>query len=382
MLPDVQYTLRPGIVELRWGDPAPELLPAAPLSEAAALALRRAGPGALNYGAERGPGALLEPLAAWLERREGVRPLAEHLFTTSGVSGALDLLATLYTRPGDVVLAEAPTYHLALRVFGDHRLRIVQLATDDGGLRPEALESALAATAAIGRPAPFLYLAPTFGNPTGRCLDPARRPQIMALCRAAGTVIIEDDVYRDLWYDAPPPPPLEPADRPEGVIRLGSFSKILAPAMRLGWLVASPEVTRACMGSGLLDSGGGQSAFAAHVAGAFMFGGALDTHIDALRAAYRARRDLLAGALGEALPPGCRWRAPGGGFFIWVRLPDGADAAVLLPRAEAAGVSYVPGARFDPAGGGACMRLSFSLLPGADLREGARRLGAFLDAAL
>jgi len=376
-LPDVQYVLRPDIMELRWGDPAPELLPADEVARAATHALARHGAVALNYGAEQGPGRLLEPLAAWLARAEGAAPPIERLFITAGVSQALDLICTLWAQPGEAVLVEAPTYHLALRVFRDHQLKVVPVATDEAGLRLDALADALGQLRAEGRPARFLYVVPSFSNPTGVSLAAERRPAIVQMSRAAGATVLEDDVYRGLWYDAPPPAPLAAADQ-DGttVIRLGSFSKLLAPGLKVGWLIAAPEIVGRLAGCGLLDSGGGLNHFAAHVVGGYLELGMLEPHIEELRASYRQRRDTLAAALSGWMPPGVEWRLPGGGFFIWLRLPEGRDSAALLPAAEAMGVSFAPGGRFFPAGGGEpFLRLAFSLMPLHDLEEGARRLG-------
>jgi DNA-binding transcriptional MocR family regulator len=161
---------------------------------------------------------------------------------------------------------------------------------------------------------------------------------------------------------------------------VGSFSKLLAPGLRLGWMIAAPDVVQRCSGSGLLDSGGGNSHFAAHIAATLIESGMFDAHVAGLRAAYRQRRDVLAAALTASLPLECAWRTPGGGFFIWLRLPDGCDAAALLPEAETAGVSYAPGVRFDPQGGAQYLRLAFSLLEPDALRLGAQRLGAVLRA--
>ncbi len=374
-LPDVQYVLRPGIVELRWGDPAPDLMPVAGLARAAVAALDHDGPNALNYGAEQGPGCLIEQLCAWLARREGTAALSARLFITGGVSYALDLLCTLFTRPGDAVLVESPSFHLALRIFRDHGLELVSVPSDENGLQVDAVSSMLGRLRRQGREPRFLYTVPTFGNPTGACLAADRRVALAALARSAGLMILEDDVYRELWYDAPPPPPLHSFALDGPVVRLGSFSKILAPGLRLGWLLAPPEIVERFTACGLLDAGGGASHFAAHVAGAFMALGFLDEHIERLRAVYRQRRDALLDALARHLPPECRWERPGGGFFVWVRLPEGYDSTALLPRAEAAGVSYAPGARFCANGGGdRYLRLSFSLLPPAELEEGVRRL--------
>jgi DNA-binding transcriptional MocR family regulator len=380
-LPDIQLALRPGIVEFGWGHPAAELLPVDGLAAATAAALA-AGPNALAYGAEQGPGRLIAALAAWLERQEGQPVTAERIFVTAGVSSGLDLLCGLLTRPGDTALVEAPAYHLALRIFQDCGLELIPVAADAAGLRPDALGQALETLQASGRSPRFLYTTPTFGNPTGICLAAERRAAIVALTEAANCVVLEDDVYRSLWYDAPPPPPLAAYGRTEGVIRLGSFSKILAPGLRLGWLSASPEIVQRCVLSGVLDSGGGQSHFAAHVAAAFMAQGRLEAHVAQLRAAYQARRDTLLAALAYYLPGDCAWLAPGGGFFVWVRLPEGMDSAAFLPLAEAHGVSFVPGARFAPGGG--CsdyFRLAFSLLAPAEMALGAERLGRAINAA-
>ncbi|MCX6029594.1 MAG: PLP-dependent aminotransferase family protein [Chloroflexi bacterium] len=378
-LPDIQLILRPGIVEMGWGHPDPALLPVDDMARAADFALRRDGPAALAYGAEQGPGRLIEPLAAWLARREGSELPPEQLFITGGVSQGLDLLCTLLTRPSDAVLVEAPSYHLAQRIFHDHGLCQIPVHADEGGLRPDALAAALAELRREGRAARFLYTVPTFGNPTGATLSLERRQVILSLANEAGLTIVEDDVYRHLWYDAPPPPSLfslAPAGR---VIRLGSFSKLLAPGLRLGWLTAAPELVRRCAGSGLLDSGGGVSHFAAHVVAAYLELGLLDDHVERLQAAYRRRRAALLAALARHLPPGCRWIAPGGGFFLWLQLPAGCDSAALLSAAERAGVSYVPGGRFFPGGGGErYLRLAFSLLSAEELAEGARRFGDVL----
>jgi|YNPNPStandDraft_1061719.scaffolds.fasta_scaffold02457_7 DNA-binding transcriptional MocR family regulator len=380
MLPDIQLFLRPGIIELGWGHPDPALFPVADLAAAAARALAEAGPQALAYGAEQGPGRLIEPLAAWLAQREGRPVPAEQVLITGGASQALDLLCTLWTRPGDTVLVEAPVYHLALRILRDHGLRLVPVAGDAHGLCPDALEAVLARES---QPPRFLYTVPTFSNPSGATLPLERRQAVVSMAAAQGVPIVEDDVYRFLWFDEPPPPSLYHLAPAGAVIHLGSFSKILAPGLRLGWLVAAPEVVKRCVRSGLLDSGGGVSHFAAHVVAAYLEQGLLDGHIERLRAAYARRRDVLTAALAHYLPEGCHWERPRGGFFAWVALPAGIDSAGLLPAAEAAGVSYVPGARFYvDGGGGRYLRLSFSLLPTDELEEGVRRLAEVVERAL
>ncbi len=272
-----------------------------------------------------------------------------------------------------------------MRIFRDHGLELAPVTGDADGLCVDALADALDALRRQGRRPRFLYTVPTFGNPTGATMPLARRQVLVALAQANGLTVLEDDVYRELWYDAPAPPPLHSLASARqrglalngGVIRLGSFSKILAPGLRLGWLLAAPEIVQRCVRSGMLDSGGGVNHFTAHVVAAFMALGLFDPHIEQLRGVYRARRDALLAALERFMPAGVCWRVPGGGFFVWVRLPEGCEGVALLPAAEAAGVSYVPGARFhaDDGGGARHVRLAFSLLQPDELAEGARRLG-------
>ncbi len=183
-------------------------------------------------------------------------------------------------------------------------------------------------------------------------------------------------MYRELAYDGEAPPSLWSMAVPGTVARLGSFAKSLAPGLRLGWLTADAALVRRIVGGGLLDSGGGVNHFTALTVAQMGMLGLYDEQVATLRATYRARRDALLGALAEYLPSGCTWTMPHGGFFVWVRLPEGTDAAELLPHAEAAGVSYVPGARFHLDGCGAnTLRLAWSLYGEEELREGARRLG-------
>ena len=379
MLPDAQHFIRPGIIEFTWGHPDLALFPTDELARAATLALSRDDRAELCYGAVQGPGSLIRQLCTWLGQAEGQAIPQERMFIAGGLSQGLDLLCTLYTRPGDAILVDSPTYHLALRVFRDHGMELIPVAGDADGLRPDAVADALARLQREHRQARFLYLVPNFGNPTGATLPLARREAIAALAQDAGLTILEDDVYRHLWFDALPPPALSDL-APDHVIRLGSFSKLLAPGLRVGWLIAPPAVVRRCADSGLLDSGGGASHFAAHVVAAFMELGGFAAHVEMLCAAYRERRDILCDALARHLPAGCQWQAPGGGFFVWVRLPEGVDSVELLPRAEAAGVSYVPGSRFCADGGcSGYIRLAFTLLSPAEMEEGARRLWKLLS---
>lgn len=378
----VQLTHRPGVIDLGWGHPDPALLPVAALREAIGAALDESGPDALAYGAVGGPAPLREWLAGRIGRVEGRATAPDEILITGGISHALDQVCTLLTRPGDVALVESPTYHLAVRILREHPLDLAPVPADDGGLRVDALAATVAELRRSGRVPRLLYTVPTFHNPTGASLLPERRRALVDLAAAEGLLVVEDDAYRELHYDGPAPPSLWSLAPPGTVVRLGSFSKAVAPGLRLGWLTADAATVARFADGGLLDSGGGINHLSACAAAAFCRAGHFEEHGDRLRAAYRARRDALAGALREHLPDGCRWQPPAGGFFVWLRLPDGLDAAALLPRAVDAGVGYLPGARCHLDGGGAATaRLAFGLYPPEALAEAARRLGAVIRAA-
>jgi DNA-binding transcriptional MocR family regulator len=249
------------------------------------------------------------------------------------------------------VLVESPVYHLALKVFRDHQLTLVPVAADAEGMQPAALAEALERVRAAGGLPRFIYTVPTFGNPSASLMPAARRREIVSLARSAGTLILEDDVYRHLWFDAPPPPPLQLYGPPGAVVRFGSFSKLLAPGLRLGWLLAAPEIVERCKDSGLLDSGGGLSHLVAHMAGEFIHMGLLDPQVTRLRASYRARCMALLEGLAAEMPAGVTWARPGGGFFTWLTLPDGLESAAMQPAAAEEGVAYIPESHFVAAAG-------------------------------
>lgn len=371
-----QLVLRPGIIELNWGHPDPALLPVEAVSRAAAAMLGKMGGDALAYGAAGGAG----PLMAWLRDRikqtEGQTITLDEIVITAGNSDAVDQICTLFTSPGDVVMVESPTYHLALRIMNDHPLTLVSVPVDEQGLQVELLAQQVRGLKGQGKTVRMLYSIPTYHNPTGVCLSDGRRRALVELAMTEGFFIAEDDVYRELSYDSPAPASLW-SIAPRGVVfRMGSFAKSLAPGLRLGWLNGSPEQMRRIADSGLRDSGGGVNHFAAMAVSELCAGGGFDKQVERFKAEYRQRRDTLLDALAEHLPAGCSWKKPGGGFFIWVTLPEDMDAAALAAKAEAAGMAYVPGVRFHLDGRGSnTLRLAFSLYPPGELAKAAGRLG-------
>lgn len=374
-----QNALREGVVELAYGEPDPALLPVDLVGEACAGALRSFGPGALGYGQACGPPALREELAARITRREGIDTTADDVIVTGGNSQALDQVATLFARPSDVVLTESPTYSLALGILRDHPLAVDGVAMDDGGLDLEALRAALRRRRSAGRRVAFLYTIPTYHNPTGSCLDAARRRDLVELATREDLLVVEDDVYRELAFDGAAPPSLWSLDPQAPVLRLGSFSKSLSPGLRVGWVNARPDLRARFAGAGLLESGGCVAQFAATVVAALLANGRVyDEHVTGLREAYAARRDALVSALREYLPAACDVVTPQGGFFVWLRLPAPVAATALLPVAEQRGVGFSPGRRFCGDATDDHARLAFSLYDEDHLREGARRLAEAL----
>jgi len=378
--PSTQMVLRDGYSEFGFGQPDPDLLPVAEMRRAPTAAFDLYGTDPLAYGAPEGPW----PLLGWIRERtrqiEGLDVSLDECIGTGGNSDAIDQICTLFTQPGDIVLVESPTYHLGLRILNDHGLDLRAIPTDGDGLRVDVLADTLAELARGGKRARLLYTIPAFHNPTGVNLSPERRRAVIELAVQHELLVIEDDVYRELAYDGPPPPSLF-SQAPRGtVMRLGSFAKSLAPGLRLGWIHCSAAQARRFADGGLRDSGGTPSYAVGMMVSALCRSGDFDAHVNCLRAAYRQRRNALGAALTKHLPDGCSFTIPGGGYFIWVTLPDGTDTTALLAHADAHRVSFIPGQRLCIDGRGRnCLRLAFSLMKPDQLAEGAERLGALLS---
>jgi 2-aminoadipate transaminase len=355
MRPIIQFTERPGILDLGCGHPNPGLLPVEPWLAAAEASARQYGWQALTYGALAGPGPLIDWLSGHLD--------TTNFFITSGASHALALITGLLAKPGDTVLVDAPTYHFALRILRDRGVRLVAAPPD--------LDGCIASLRAEGHRVPMLYLVPTFGNPTGASVPSARRQYLVEVAQRAGMTIVEDDTYRELAYDGQAPVSLWDLSGGDGVVRIGSFAKTVAPGLRLGWINASPSLICRLADLGYVDSGGGVNHANALTMAAFCTSGMFERHVASLRTAYRQRRDVLAGAL-----RGFELDVPAGGWFLWARLPGGILAEDLLPIAEKHGVSFVPGPRFYPDrdDGHQYVRLAYSFLDLPELAEAADRL--------
>ncbi|GAA0739428.1 PLP-dependent aminotransferase family protein [Dactylosporangium roseum] len=370
--PTIQYVARAGILDLGWGHPHPAALPVDEWGEATGAALREHGWRGLTYGYAAGPGELVDWLCAHLAGTDGRGPRPAEVFVTAGASHALELVSSLLVSPGDTVLVDTPTYHLALRVLTDRRADLVGVPFAD----PAAVAEAAARLRGAGRTVRLGYVVPTFGNPTGASLPADRRRELLAVAAAYDLLVIEDDTYRELSYAGPAPASLWSADHGGRVVRIGSFAKTVAPGLRLGWLTGPPELIGALTDRGYVDSGGGVNHTVALTMATFGASGGYARHVARGRGRYNSQRDALVAALrAEGLDP----PLPDGGWFVWLPLPDGLTASALLPRAEAAGVSFMCGRRFH-AGGGPDdhVRLSYSMLGPGELAEAARRLATAL----
>ena len=382
-LAGVQAGGPPGTIPFVYGHPDPDLLPVAQIAQAAQEALERAGRLALQYGPEQGYGPLLDFIAERIQREEGLAITRAQMMITAGAAQGLDAIARRFTRPGDLVVVEAPSYHEAIATLRDYPVDLRQVPCDEDGLRTDLLEERLKAWAREGRRPVLLYTIPSFQNPSGATLSLDRRRDLVRLAEQWGFWIVEDDVYRDLYFQDPPPPSLFALAGGERVLRLGSFSKILAPGLRLGWVMGPPEAIQHLVRSGLKGNEGGANPLSCHIVYAFCRNGWLEPHIVRLRAAYCARRDALLAALERHMPEGVRWSRPGGGFFVWVRLPQGLLTREVLARAKARNVVFTPGEAFFAEGGGEGeFRLPFSFVPPSKMEEGCAVLGEAVRACV
>ncbi|MGF1428033.1 PLP-dependent aminotransferase family protein [Kitasatospora sp. LaBMicrA B282] len=366
-------TARPEVISFAGGLPAPELFDAAGLRASYDRVLAERPERVLQYSTTEGDPDLRAAVAARLTGRGLLTP-GEDLLVTTGSQQALALVATALLEPGDTVLVEDPSYLAALQSFGFAGARVLPVPTDASGVDPAAL-----AELVVRERPKLLYLVPTFQNPTGRTMPAARRREVAEVAERHGLWLVEDDPYGELRFEGEPEPWLaaDPAVADRTVL-LGSFSKVLAPGLRLGWLRAPAALRRACViakqAADLHTSTIDQAAAARYLADHD-----LDAHLATVRAAYRERRDALLAALPTALPAGSSWSRPAGGMFLWCRLPAGRNATELLRSAVAHDVAYVPGAPFyaGPADQ-ATLRLSFTTHTPAEIAIGVDRLGKAL----
>jgi 2-aminoadipate transaminase len=372
---------RPEVVSLAGGSPYIAALPLDAVGEMLGDLASQQGATSLQYGIGQGTIDLRERICEVMSLSGITNASPDDVVVTVGGQQALDLLARLFLDPGDVVLAEGPTYVGALGVFQAAQAQVRHVAMDAEGLIPAALEEAIRATAREGRQAKFLYTIPTFQNPAGVTLSEARREQILDICERAGLLVVEDDPYGMLSFSGDAPLPLR-ARRREGVFYCSTFSKTFAPGLRVGWVLA-PHAVREKLVMMSEANVLCPSAFAQAAVTQYLTTMPWREQIKVYREIYRERRDALLSALEDLMPAGTTWTRPTGGLFVWATLPEGLDSKAMMPRAIAARVAYVPGTGFYADGTGrGNMRLNFSFSAPERLREGVRRLSGVMEQEL
>ena len=368
----LKVTERPGIISLAGGLPSPDTFPIEAMRAATTRVLRDTPREALQYAASEGYGPLREWVAQHMAS-QGMTVDASQVLITTGSQQGLDLVGKVLIDAGSRIAVEAPTYLGALQAFAPYEPEVVTVPCDDDGPLPESLAAAKGAR--------FLYALPNFQNPSGRCMSELRRAKLVSAAMAMNLPLVEDNPYGDLWFDAPPPAPL--ASRwSEGTVYLGSFSKVLAPGLRLGYVVAppvlGPKLLQAKQAADLHTPG-----FNQRVVYEVIRDGFLRDHVPTIRKRYTAHRDAMRAALEAHMPAGCRWAVPSGGMFFWVELPAGMDAVALLPQAVQRGMAFVPGSAFyadHPRPN--TLRLSFVTVPPDQIERGIALLAQTLAAAV
>jgi DNA-binding transcriptional MocR family regulator len=370
---------RPEVVSLAGGMPFVSALPKDLVSAAMERAIQDHGAAALQYGSGQGMPVLREQILDVMAL-EGIRASADDVVVTTGSQHALELISKLFLDPGDVVIAEGPSYVTALVVFRSFQADVSHVAMDENGIIPSALRERIAELGAQKRRIKFLYLIPTFQNPAGVTLSWERRMEILEIARANEILVIEDNPYGLLYFDTPPPQAMRSVEE-EGVVYLGTFSKTFAPGLRVGWALA-PHAIREKLVLANEAAVLSPSSFTQTVISEYLSAADWRAQIDVFRGVYKERRDAMLTALGEHLPK-MTWTVPNGGFYVWLTLPDHLDSKAMLPRAVKELVAYTPGTAFYSDGDGRNkMRLSFCYPTPDFIAEGIRRLSSVINGEL
>ncbi len=370
---------RPEVVSLAGGMPFVSALPKELVKAAFDRVMCDQGAVALQYGSGQGLPALREHILEVMAL-EGIRAGVDDIVVTTGSQHALELVTKLFINPGDVVLAEGPSYVTALTVFKSFQAEVSHVAMDDHGLIPESLRESIARVRAAGKTIKFLYTVPTFSNPAGVTLSWERRLEIVEICRTSGILVLEDNPYGLLYFEGQPPHAMRSVEE-DGVIYLGTFSKTLAPGFRLGWALA-PHAIREKLILANEAAVLSPSSLTQHIVAEYLSSSDWRGQIGTFRGVYRERRDAMLTALDDYLPD-LSWTHPAGGFYVWVSLPENLDSKSMLPRAVKELVAYTPGTAFYADGNGRNkMRLSFCYPTPDFIREGIRRLSTVINGEL
>lgn len=376
-----EISMQPGLVSLAGGNPYLQSLPLADLGQTAAKIIAEHGLEALQYGGGQGTLELRTQICNVMAAEGIIDADPENVVVTAGSQSAQDVAAKVFCDPGDVILIEDPTYVGALNTFEVYEVDVQPVAVDEHGIIPSALREKIAFLQGAGKRIKLLYTIPNFNNPSGVMLAPERRQQIVDICREADILVLEDNPYGLLKFDGELPPPLCAAN-PDDVIYLGSFSKIFAPGIRIGWALVPTRLKQrfylASEAVTLCPPPLNQMLVSEYLSNYDWMG-----QIKTYRALYQERCEALLAALDEFMPEGVTWTRPEGGFFVWLTLPEGVDTYPLLKQAIDAGVVFVPGAAFTASDApNNNLRLAFSAVPPETLHEGVKRLAPVLAAAI
>ena len=360
----------PGTINLGIGQPSADLLPVDLVRQASESFFDNAQPFELNYGVMQGDARFLASLAGFLTEGYGSVATPESLIVTGGNSQALDLVSTVFANPGDTVFVEEPSYFLAFQIFRDHGLNIVAIPMDDDGLCVHELQQALATV----KPA-FVYTVPSYHNPTGRCSTEARRRQIVELAREHDFRIVADEPYQLLYYNDVPPRAYGTMTESDTVLSLGSFSKILAPGMRLGWIQTSDALREKILANGFINSGGSINHISSHIVRHAIDNGLLVSHLEKLRIAYRSRAEAMDDALHRHFDGLAEWSRPNGGYFFWMRFDESVNTVPLRDKAREHETGFQAGTLFSSKGQlRNFIRLSFAHYDEDDIHDGVARM--------
>lgn len=371
-------TAKPEIISFAGGLPAPELFPVEQMEAAIDAVMKENGRAALQYGTTEGAPRLREQIAERLLAKNGIHTDIKNILTTAGSQQGLDFAARLFVNPGDVVIMESPSYLGAINAFIPSQPKFVEIPTDENGMIMEELEKVLATTPNVK----MIYVIPDFQNPSGRTWPLERRKKFMEIISKYEIPVIEDNPYGELRYKGEYQPALKSMDEKGLVIYLGTFSKILAPGLRLGWIVANDEYINKfnlIAQAAVLQT----STFNIAVVAKYIDMFDLDAHVDVIRETYKHRCTLMVDSMKKYFPDGISFTDPDGGLFTWAELPDYIDTKEMASQALDEKVAYVPGASFFPNGGNNhCMRLNYSCMPDDRIIEGIKRLGNVIKSNL
>ncbi len=359
-----------GTINFGIGQPSADLLPVDLVSRASHSFFEKARPLELNYGVTQGDPRFLASLAGFLTAGYGEASSPDELFVTGGSSQGLDLVSVVFASPGDTVFVEEPSYFLAFQIFRDHGLNLVSIPLQDDGLCVETLQRELE----THKPA-FLYTIPSYHNPSGQCTSEAKRRRIVELAAEHDFLVVADEVYQLLSYFDSPPPAYGTMTASGRIVSVGSFSKILAPGLRLGWIQGSADLRSKLMAGGFINSGGSINHISSLIVRQAIDNGSLDAHINSLRKVYGGRVTAMDDALSEHFSDIAEWTRPDGGYFFWLRFDPSVNTTALRKKAAGLETGFQSGALFSTRGElKNCLRLCFAHYDEDDIREGITRL--------